>query len=53
MSNIMSSQDSINGDEDKFDIINHKLSNNKSDKLLTKAMDDINKVRKLHLQRER
>lgn len=51
----MSSHDSINGDEDrdKFDIINHKLSNNKSDKLLTKAMDDIMKVKKQHRERER
>lgn len=50
MSNKMSSHESI-VEEDQANIILHKLNNNKSDKLLTKAMNDIIKVKKQHQER--
>lgn len=46
----MSSHESI-VEEDQANIILHKLNNNKSDKLLTKAMNDIIKVKKQHQER--
>lgn len=46
----MSSHESV-VEEDQANIIHHKLNNNKSDKLLTKAMNDIIKVKKQHQER--
>lgn len=54
MSNLMSSQQSIVLEEDnQFNQINtNKYNNAKSEKLLSKAMEDINKVRKQHIRKE-